>query len=227
MDPTDGVRVGTESAAPAVEIPTSGGVARVLVRASAGRPVGTLVLTHGSGGGVGSPDLAALAGAARDAGLVVVAVEQPYRVAGRRAPPAPERQDAQWREVLAAIPVEPPLVLAGRSNGARVACRTADAWSAAGVVALAFPLHPPGRPERTRVGELAAAGCPVLVVQGERDPFGVPGRGRGRRVVVIPGAAHDLRGAEAVIRREVRTFLRRVAPGAGPAPGGPVSRAKG
>jgi hypothetical protein len=193
------------------EVATTAGPARVGVTGATGRPVGTLVLTHGAGGGVRAPDLDALADAARGAGFVVVAVEQPYRVAGRRAPPAPARQDEAWREVLAALAVVPPLVLAGRSNGARVACRTAAGCGAAGVVALAFPVHPPGRPDSSRLGELAAAPCPVLVVQGERDPFGVPGRGRARRVVVVPGAAHDLRGAGAVIEREAQAFLRRVA----------------
>jgi hypothetical protein len=204
-------RLHLEEGAAGVEVVTSSGPARVSVAGATGRPAGTLVLTHGAGGGVRVPDLDALGAAARGAGFAVVAVEQPYRVAGRRAPPAPARQDAAWREVLAALAVVPPLVLAGRSNGARVACRTAAGCGAAGVVALAFPVHPPGRPDSSRLGELAAVTCPVLVVQGERDPFGVPGRGRGRRVVVVPGAAHDLRGAGAVIEREARAFLRRVA----------------
>ncbi|MGF1661628.1 MAG: alpha/beta family hydrolase [Kineosporiaceae bacterium] len=203
-----------------VEVVTSSGPARVSVTGATGRPAGTLVLTHGAGGGVRAPDLGALAATAHGTGFAVVAVEQPYRVAGRRSPPAPVPQDAAWVEVLAALAVVPPLVLAGRSNGARVACRTAAGCGAAGVVALAFPVHPPGRPDSSRLAELAAAPCPVLVVQGERDPFGVPGRARGRRIVVLPGAVHDLRRAEPVIQREVRTFLRRIARSAGTTPVG-------
>lgn len=200
-------------------VETSGGPARVDVSTPAGRAVGTVVLTHGAGGGTGARDLQALAAAGRDAGFVVVAVEQPYRVAGRRAPPAPDRQDATWHEVLTALDRARrldrarPLIVAGRSNGARVACRTATHWGAAGVVALAFPVHPPGRPERSRLAELAAPTCPVLVVQGDRDPFGMPGRRRGRRVVLVPGTDHSLRGADQVVAREARAFLRRVARG--------------
>lgn len=140
------------------------------------RPVGRIVLGHGAGGGIEAPDLVAVRAAAVGAGWQVVLVEQPWRVAGRRVAAPPPRLDVGWRAVLAALGSGPgPLVLGGRSAGARVACRTAVDLGAAAVCCLAFPLHPPGRPERSRAGELAlpgAAGIGVLVVQGARDPFG-------------------------------------------------------
>ncbi|HEY7325099.1 MAG TPA: alpha/beta family hydrolase [Streptosporangiaceae bacterium] len=154
-----------------------------------------LVMTHGAGGGVNSKDLLAV----RDAGLrlggVVARVLQPYRVRGARAPGAPGPQDAAWLEIVAALRAEYPglsLVQGGRSNGARVACRTAKAAGALAVVALAFPLHPPGRPEQSRVAELREAGTDVLVVNGERDPFGIPDEQDASRVVVLPGETHAL-----------------------------------
>jgi predicted alpha/beta-hydrolase family hydrolase len=162
----------------------------------AGDPVGSLVLGGGAGGSVlTAADLVAVAGAAASAGWRVLRVEQPWRVAGRRIAPAPARLDLGWTAVLAALREDGvlagPLVLGGRSAGARVACRTAAAERAAGVLALAFPLHPPGRPERSRAGELAAVSAPVLVVQGERDPFGGPEEVRaaapGAQVRPVPG----------------------------------------
>ena len=139
---------------------------------------GTLVLGHGAGGGAGSPDLLAVTAAAAAAGWRVLRVEQPWRVAGKRIAPAPPRLDVAWTAVLAALraggALTGPLVLGGRSAGARVACRTATAEGADGVLALAFPLHPPGRPGRSRAGELAAAGVPLAVVQGATDAFGRP-----------------------------------------------------
>jgi predicted alpha/beta-hydrolase family hydrolase len=100
-----------------------------------------------------------------------------------------------------------PLIVAGRSSGARVACRTADAVSAAGVVCLAFPVHPPGSPEKTRLPELAAPSCPVLVVQGDRDPFGMPPPAAGREVVVIAGADHGLKRGRDTIADAVTAFV--------------------
>ncbi|MDG4793797.1 alpha/beta family hydrolase [Micromonospora sp. WMMD1082] len=155
-----------------------------------------LVLGHGAGGAVDAPDLRALRDAAVAAGLVVARVTQPYRVAGRRAPAPAGHLDEAWVAVLAVLRVRHPgvpLLVGGRSSGARVACRTARTVGAAGVVALAFPLHPPGRPDRSRAGELAT-GVPTLVVNGDRDPFGVPEAGPQVRVVVRPGERHDLRG---------------------------------
>jgi predicted alpha/beta-hydrolase family hydrolase len=154
-------------------------------------PAGGLVLGHGAGGGVGARDLVAVTGAARAAGVSVALVEQPYRVAGRRSP-APARQlDAAWVAVVDQLRAWPlrglPLVTGGRSSGARVACRTAAAAGAAGVLCLAFPEHPPGKPEKSRLDELDRVDVPVLVIQGEADPFGLPPGAPGREVVVVPG----------------------------------------
>ena len=160
------------------EIGTPLGPARVTATEPAGDAVGTLVLGHGAGGGIGSADLAAVTADAAAAGWRVLGVEQPWRVAGKRIAPAPARLDEGWTAVLAALQddgrLTGPLVLGGRSAGARVACRTAAALGADGVLCLAFPLHPPGRPEKSRAGELTAVGVPLGVVQGERDAFGRP-----------------------------------------------------
>jgi predicted alpha/beta-hydrolase family hydrolase len=163
-----------------------------------------LVLGHGAGGGVGASDLVAVTGAARALDVSVVLVEQPYRVAGRRSP-APARQlDAAWLAVAEQLRARRlrglPLVVGGRSSGARVACRTAADAGAAAVICLAFPVHPPGRgddPSKSRLGELEAVTVPVLVIQGESDPFGMPPPGPNRSVVRIPGD-HSLRASKAV-----------------------------
>ncbi|HET9973162.1 MAG TPA: alpha/beta family hydrolase [Streptosporangiaceae bacterium] len=172
-----------------------------------------LVLTHGAGGSAAAPDLLA----ARDAGVqlggLVARVTQPYRVRGARAPGSPDRQDAAWTEVVAALrPLAPgvPLVQGGRSNGARVACRTAAAVGARAVIALAFPLRPPRPTAPSRIGELRMArdsGAKVLVVSGERDPFGIPGASDADRVVVVPGETHALKGHRAVIVAAVAEWL--------------------
>ncbi|MGY1729763.1 alpha/beta family hydrolase [Geodermatophilus sp. SYSU D01062] len=139
---------------------------------------GTLVLGHGAGGGAGSADLVAVTAWAAAADWRVLRVEQPWRVAGKRIAPAPPRLDVAWTAVVEALraggALTGPLVFGGRSAGARVACRTATPLGADGVLALAFPLHPPGRPERSRAGELTGAGVPLVVVQGETDAFGRP-----------------------------------------------------
>ncbi|MFD6262815.1 alpha/beta family hydrolase [Micromonospora chalcea] len=170
-----------------------------------------LVLGHGAGGDVDAPDLTAVRDAVRDAGAGVALVTQPYRVAGRRAPAPAGHLDEAWTAVLAELRRRAPQVrdwvVGGRSSGARVACRTAVATGAAGVVALAFPLHPPGRPERSRAAELLT-GLPTLVVNGDRDPFGVPEPGPGIEVVVRPGQRHDLRGDPAGTAAVVRDWLR-------------------
>ena len=158
-----------------------------------------LVLTHGAGGSAGSPDLLAARDAALGLGGLVARVTQPYRVRGARAPGSAVRQDAAWIEIVAALTgLVPgvPLVQGGRSNGARVACRTAAAVAARAVIALAFPLRPPGPAGQSRLAELRAAGAggaAVLVVNGERDPFGIPGARDADRVVVVPGETHSLR----------------------------------
>jgi len=181
-------------------------------------PAFLLVLTHGAGGGVDSPDLEAARQAGRSLGAVVARVLQPYRVRGARAPGSPARQDAAWLEVVEELRVrfpEIPLVQGGRSNGARVACRTAQPAGAHAVVALAFPLHPPGRPERSRAAELRAAATPVLVVNGDRDPFGVPDSSDASRVVVLPGETHSLSGHPLQVRQAVESWLRDVLAGVG------------
>jgi len=158
------------------EVDTPHGPARAHVTDGGTR--GTLVLGHGAGGGIESADLVEVTTEAAAAGWRVVRVEQPWRVAGRRIAPAPPRLDEGWRAVLAALRADGtltgPLVLGGRSAGARVACRTAAEQEAAGVLALAFPLHPPGKPEKSRAPELTAVTVPIVVVQGETDAFGRP-----------------------------------------------------
>jgi hypothetical protein len=148
--------------------------------------------------------------AAGAAGLSVALVEQPYRVAGRRSPAPAAQLDAAWIAVVAALRddglVELRLVTGGRSSGARVACRTAAATGADGVLCLAFPVHPPGRPEKTRLDELDAVDVPVLVIQGERDPFGMPPDGAGRTVVRIAGD-HGLKADRAALESAVTAWL--------------------
>jgi len=175
-------------------VDTPAGPARLIVLEPDRSPArGTLALGHGAGGGFGARDLTAVAGAARAAGWRVLLVEQPWLVAGRKVAAAPPRLDQAWLTVLSSWlgghpDGDTPLVVGGRSAGARVACRTAAGLGALAVVALAFPLHPPGRPERSRAGELTGAGVPTLVVQGRRDPFGRPEEIRAV-VATVPGAA--------------------------------------
>lgn len=194
-----------------LEIATAAGPARAELR----RPHGAralIVLTHGAGAGVGTADLIAVRDAAVAGGFAVALITQPYRAAGRRTPPKPVAQDVAWLQIVAALRKRSglralPLVVGGRSNGARVACRTAAAGGAVGVAALAFPLHPPGKPENSRLDELAGAGVPVLVVQGDRDPFGMPPRGRNRKVVVVAGADHGLKKDPDAVGAAVITFV--------------------
>ncbi|MGQ0623275.1 MAG: alpha/beta hydrolase family protein [Sporichthyaceae bacterium] len=165
---------------------------------------GVLVLGHGAGGGTDARDLQALAATLPRLGTAVVLVEQPWRLAGRKVAVRPAALDIAWRAVLeelaAAGLTSAGLVVGGRSAGARVACRTAAQVGAVAVLALAFPLHPPGRPERSRGAELAGAGVPTLVVQGTRDAFGAPEDfPAGVEVVGVPGADHGFKvGARAV-----------------------------
>jgi predicted alpha/beta-hydrolase family hydrolase len=197
-----------------MEISTAAGIARVTVDDVPG-PAFLLVLTHSSNGGVQAPDLLAVRDAALGLGGVVARVLQPFRVAGRRAPGPAPGQDAAWLEVIGALRArygDLPLVQGGRSNGARVACRTALAAGARGVIALAFPLRPPGRPDKSRAPELRAAGVPVLVVNGQRDPFGVPDAADATCVHVLPREGHDLSKAPAVIGEVAADWLRRWTP---------------
>lgn len=158
------------------------------------RPRSVLALGHGAGGGIEARDLAALAAALPAAGVAVALVEQPWRVAGRRLAPAPARLDAAWSALWPALAGPGlPVVAGGRSAGARVACRTAEGLGAAAVLALAFPLHPPGRPQSSRAAELtgAAAALPLLTVQGGNDPFGRPAEfPAGHAPVEVPQADH-------------------------------------
>jgi uncharacterized protein len=203
-----------------VEIMTGSGVARAeLDREGPGGPAEhgatrfLLVLTHGAGGSACSPDLLAVRDAALGLGGLVARVTQPYRVKGARAPGSAVRQDAAWAEIVAAlVALAPgvPLVQGGRSNGARVACRTAVSVGARAVIALAFPLRPPGPTGQSRVAELRQAGtggAAVLVVSGERDPFGIPGAGDADRIVIVPGETHSLKGHRSVIAAAVADWL--------------------
>ena len=201
----------------ALDVDTPLGPARVLVDESTADPVGTLVLGHGAGGGADAPDLVAVSDAAVGEGWRVLRVEQPWRVAGKRIAPAPARLDGAWTAVLEALRddgrLAGPIVFGGRSAGARVACRTATALGATAVLALAFPLHPPGRPEKSRADELTGAGVPVLVVQGETDAFGRPDEvaavldGRpDASVYAVPGD-HSLKQNPAVVAAAVLHWL--------------------
>ena len=163
------------------------------VTARARNPVATLLLSHGAGAGIGSRDLAALATALPGQGVTVVCFEQPWVLAGRKVASPPATLDVGLRAAAARLRSTAPLVVGGRSAGARSAARCATGLGAAGCLALAFPLHPPGRPEKSRLDELVGAGVPTLVVQGERDPFGRPDEfPAGTDMCVIPGGDHGL-----------------------------------
>ncbi|SDJ31266.1 hypothetical protein SAMN05444157_2774 [Frankineae bacterium MT45] len=200
-------------------VTTAQGDAWVDLERPAGELRSLLFLGHGAGGGVDAPDLKAVTAALTSNGVAVARVTQPYRVAGKRAPVPAPRLDSAWLEVVAAVRRRRgfsalPLVFCGRSSGARVACRTSlelpDAVAA--VVALAFPLHPPGRPEKSRLEELDGVEVPTLVVQGDRDAFGLPpGRSSGgadRSVVVIHGADHSLKRDTRAVGDVAAEFLR-------------------
>ncbi|WP_369190081.1 alpha/beta family hydrolase [Streptomyces sp. R08] len=134
-----------------------------------------LAVSHGAGGGIEARDLQALAAVLPGHGVTVALVEQPWRVAGKKVATAPKTLDVGWRGIWTAVAKSGlPVISGGRSAGARVACRTATELGAAAVLALSFPLHPPGKPEKSRAGELLGAGVPTLVVQGGNDPFGKP-----------------------------------------------------
>ncbi|MFD3524308.1 alpha/beta family hydrolase [Streptomyces sp. NPDC058653] len=163
-----------------------------------------LAVGHGAGGGVEARDLQALTAALPPLGVTVALVEQPWRVAGKKLAPAPKTLDTGWRALWPAL-AKPglPVVAGGRSAGARVACRTARELGAHAVLALSFPLHPPGRPEKSRADELLGAGVPTLVVQGGNDPFGkpeefpapfsapAPGPAGGQELIEVPYGDHS------------------------------------
>jgi predicted alpha/beta-hydrolase family hydrolase len=198
-----------------VEVDTPHGRARVHLQ-PVDAPRAALVLGHGAGGGVTAPDLVAVADVARSAGVSVALVEQPYLVAGRRSPAPTHQLDAAWTtvvEVLASGELSGlPLIVGGRSLGGRVACRTATAVGAVAVLCLAFPLRPPGRASApSRLPELDGVPVPTLVVQGERDPFGIPPAMPGRTVVRVPGD-HSLRTDPEAVAAAVRAWLPTVVP---------------
>ncbi|HET9937884.1 MAG TPA: alpha/beta family hydrolase [Gaiella sp.] len=196
-----------------IEVETPHGVAAVHLRA-VDAAVGVLALGHGAGGGVQAPDLVAAADAGTATRFAVALVEQPYRVAGRRSPAPAHQLDTAWLAVVGHLRATPlgglPLVVGGRSSGARVACRTAAAAGAAGVLCLAFPLLPPRRASGAqapdRLHELEAVDVPVLVVQGVRDRFGMPPAGAGRTVVEVQGD-HSLRTDPARVSAVVADWL--------------------
>jgi predicted alpha/beta-hydrolase family hydrolase len=191
-------------------VETTHGPARVHLH-GVDEPRAALVLGHGAGGGVAAPDLVAAKDVALEESFAVALVEQPYRVAGRRSPAPAHQLDAAWIAVLDRLRgdelVGLPLVTGGRSSGARVACRTAEATGAVGVLCLAFPLKPPGRSAPSRLPELDAVRVPLLVVQGAGDPFGMPPPGPRREVVAVRGN-HSLRSDVAALRDAVREWLR-------------------
>jgi predicted alpha/beta-hydrolase family hydrolase len=194
-----------------IDVETPHGAARVHLHPVDGAR-GALVLGHGAGGGVAARDLVAATRAAQADGVAVALVEQPYRVAGRKAPAPAHQLDAAWTAVVERLRGRElaglPLVAGGRSMGGRVACRTAEATGAAGVLCLAFPLEPPRRsgPRPSRLAELDAVPVPTLVVQGERDPFGMPPPGPRRTVAVVAGD-HSLRADLAAVEAAVRAWL--------------------
>ncbi|MDD7940048.1 alpha/beta hydrolase [Actinomycetospora lutea] len=197
-----------------ITVETPHGAAEVHLDEPGGAPRGLLVLGHGAGGGVEAPDLLGARAAARDAGLAVARVLQPYRVAGRRAPPPAAQLDEAWAAVVRhlgrTIP-DVPQVHGGRSSGARVACRGAAALAPVAVLALAFPLLAPARKDGTRPDrgpEIDAVTVPVLAVSGERDRFGVPAPTATREVVVLAGD-HSLK-ARGPVAAAVGPWLARV-----------------
>jgi len=195
-----------------VEIMTGAGPAHVVLDEPARQPAFLVVLTHGAAGRPDTPDLLAVRDAAREFGAATALVTQPYRVRGARAPGSSVRQDAAWTEIVATLNAgNLPLVQGGRSNGARVACRTARQVHAIGVIALAFPLRPPGRPGHpgtSRDGELREAGTRVLVLNGDRDPFGVREPDDITCVVVLAGETHALSKNPSAIGESVAGWLK-------------------
>ena len=207
----------TLSAVAELELATPYGPARAHVHGKR-KAAGALVLGHGAGGGVGARDLAAVTESALSEGMAVALVEQPYRVAGRRSPAPAAQLDAAWIAVVSELrtrgAVGDPVIVGGRSSGARVACRTAAQVGAAAVLCLAFPVHAPGKPDKTRLGELDAVALPVLVVQGESDPFGMPPAGENRQVIAVKGN-HSLAGDLDAVAAAVGEWLARIVPRTG------------
>jgi predicted alpha/beta-hydrolase family hydrolase len=195
-----------------LEIETARGLAWADVDEAGTDARAILLLGHGAGGTVDAPDLLAARDAALSVGVSVARVTQPYRVSGRRGMPPHPTLEQPWLDVAAELASRYPAIpqiFGGRSAGARVACRTADAGNAIAVICLAYPVHPPGKPHLNRLDELHAVRVPVLVVQGDRDAFGTPPRRRGRTLVVASGADHSLKKGLPDVHRGVKRFLRR------------------
>lgn len=198
-----------------IDVDTPQGPGRVHIFGTGGRA--TIVLGHGAGGGIGAPDLQLLALELPGDGFTVCLVEQPWRVAGKKIAGRPPTLDAAWLPIIAAVRRRSPvgtagssgsLIVGGRSAGARVACRTAQTVAADGVLALSFPLHPPGRPETSRAGELRtplAHGIRVRVIQGSTDPWGTPVE----VAAELPDAAHvrEVAGAHSFTRRPIDVLV--------------------
>jgi uncharacterized protein len=196
-----------------LEVETPHGQANVHIE-HVDEPRAALVLGHGAAGGVTSPDLVAVTEVARSEGFSVALVEQPYRIAGRRSPAPVHQLDAAWIAVIEHLVAEElrglPLIVGGRSLGGRVACRTTEATGAVAVLCLAFPLQPPRRaprpPAASRLPELDQVRVPTLIVQGEKDPFGMPPAAANRSVVQVPGN-HSLRTDVEAVAAAVRNWL--------------------
>jgi uncharacterized protein len=195
-----------------LDVDTPHGPARAHLH-PADAPTGALVLGHGAGGGVTARDLAKVTAVASAGGLTVALVEQPYRVAGRRSPAPAHQLDAAWLAVVERLRADElrdlRLVVGGRSAGARVACRTAAESGAIAVLCLAFPLHPPGRPDKTRLPELDAVELPTLILQGASDPFGMPPPAANREVVTVAGN-HSLTSDLGAVGEATAVWLSRV-----------------
>ena len=175
-------------------VSTPYGEGRLVVHRATGTRAATLLLSHGAGNGIEARDLAALAAGLPRQGFAVALFEQPWRVAGRKVASAPPTLDVGLEAAAATLRLRGPLVVGGRSAGARSAARCATRLGATGCLALSFPLHPPGRPERSRLAELTASGVPTLVVQGERDSMGLPEEfPEGTDLAVVPSADHGLK----------------------------------
>ena len=204
-----------------LELDTPHGPARAHLHGADERRA-ALVLGHGAAGGVEAPDLVAARDAALSERITVALIEQPYRVAGRRSPARAPQLDAAWIAVIEHLRASElaglPLITGGRSMGARVACRTVEESDAVAVLCLAFPLEPPrraGKPPQSRLPELDAVTVPTLVVQGERDRFGVPPPGPAREVAKVPGD-HNLKADLEAVAAAVRGWLSRVVAEAAP-----------
>lgn len=189
-------------------IETTRGAATVSLRVAEGSR-GLLVLGPGASGKTDSKDLLAVADAVHAAGVSVAIVTPPYAAAGKKVPPRGSASDEAWIDVVGALRDElpdQPVVTGGRSFGSRVACRTSDATGSVGVLCLAFPLHPPGKPEKLRLSDLESATVPTLVIQGRKDPFGCPPEAEHRRVVVVDGD-HSLTKEHETITQTVVAWI--------------------